>query len=70
MFHAHNDYVRQQAQHFRSRKRVADEQPPGTIPKRLERLFLQLFIHTGERLRNSGTSAATSQAAQLRLTFR
>src|ERR1700733_11522133 len=40
------------------------------IPKRLERLFLQLFIHTSERLRNSRTSAAKSQAAQLWLIFR
>ena len=68
MFHVHNDYVRQQAQHFRVRKRVADEQDRGTIPKRLERLFLQLLIHTGERLRNSRTSAVKSQPAQFLLT--
>jgi hypothetical protein len=53
VFHVHNDYVRQQAQPFRIRKRVADRQNPGTIPKRLQRLFLQLLIHIGERLRNS-----------------
>ena len=49
MFHVHNDYVRQRPQHFRVRKRVADQQNSGAITKRLERLFLQLFIHTGER---------------------
>jgi hypothetical protein len=65
VFHVHNDYVRLRAQHFGVRKRVADQQPPGTIPKRLERLFLQLFIYSGERLRNSRTSAAKSQAAEL-----
>jgi len=46
VFHVPNDYVRLQAQRFRVRKRVADQQPLGTIPKRPERLFLQLFIHT------------------------
>jgi len=39
----HNDYVTQQARHFRARKRVADEHPPGAVPKPLERLFLQLL---------------------------
>jgi hypothetical protein len=48
------DYVTQQAGRFRARKRVADEHPPRTVPKPLERLFLQLFIHTlaqGYRIR-------------------
>lgn len=45
MFHVHNDYVTQQARHFRIQKRVADKQLPGTIPQRLEWPFLQLFIY-------------------------
>jgi len=43
VFHLQNDYVSLQAQHFRVQKRVAGQQPGGTIPKMLERLFLQLF---------------------------
>lgn len=44
MFHVHNDCVRQQVQDFTARSRVTEQQLSGTIPKRLERLFLQLFI--------------------------
>jgi len=44
VFHVHNDYATQQGQHSRVRKRVAASQSSGTIPKRLERLFLPLFI--------------------------
>jgi len=46
VFHVHNDYVTQQARHFRIQKRVADKQLPVTIPQRLEWPFLQLFIYT------------------------
>jgi hypothetical protein len=61
VFQVHNDYVTLQAKHFRSRNRVADQQLPGTIPTRLKWLFLQLFIHIGEKLRNSRTSADKKQ---------
>jgi hypothetical protein len=50
VFHLHNDYATQQEQHFRVQKRVADSQNSGAIPNRLKRLFLQLFMHSGERL--------------------
>jgi hypothetical protein len=45
VFNVHHDYVTLQVQAFGVRKRVAGEQHSWTIPKRLERLFLQLFIH-------------------------
>jgi hypothetical protein len=49
VFNVYNDYVTLQAQGFRVRKRVAGQQHSWIIPKRLERLFLQLFIHTPVR---------------------
>jgi hypothetical protein len=60
VFHVHNDYARLQAQRFRVRKQVADYQTPETVPKLLERLFLQLFIRIGERSRRT---SAKSQPA-------
>jgi hypothetical protein len=38
-FHVHGDYVKQQAQHFSVRNRVANSQPLGTIPKRKSDCF-------------------------------
>jgi hypothetical protein len=49
VFHVHNDYATQQAEPFRIRKRVPDQQPPGTTAKRPEGLFLQLSIQTVAR---------------------
>jgi hypothetical protein len=39
------------------------------ITKRLERLFLQLFIHASEMVRDSRTSAVKKPTTQLRLAF-
>jgi len=50
VFQVHDDYVTQQAEHFRFLSSVAEEHHPEAIPKRLKRLFLQLFIHTGEKV--------------------
>jgi len=61
--HPRDDYVRQHAHRFKMWKRVADEQPPGMIPKRLQRLFLRLFIRRGKKLRNSRRSSS-QQAGQ------
>jgi len=53
MFHVHNDYIARRNQTLRVMKRVADLQLHGTTPKRLEGLFLQLFITHARRLRNT-----------------
>jgi len=48
LFQARNDDATRQAKPFRFRRGVADEQSPGTVPKRRERPFLQDFIGSGE----------------------
>src|SRR5215469_14418486 len=58
MFHVPNDLVKRRTSHFRVRTLMADLQFPGTTPKPLEGLFLQLFIHTLEKVTKYGKSEA------------
>jgi len=49
VFHAHNDYVRLQPQPFRVRKRVANQQNPGTVPSSRSGACLCNSISASER---------------------
>jgi hypothetical protein len=69
VFHAHNNYVSEQVQHSKVLKPVLDQQPRGMIKKRQEQLFLQLFIHTSERLLDSMAFHIVEYAARSLLTL-
>lgn len=60
--HVHNDYAIRQANHFRFRTRVADLQPSETGRKRLDGLFLQLFIQNPREVTQFEMGTAKIQA--------